>query len=85
MDNPEKLATLETQETSRRQAKPKTQHDMCLTPPYTRYKTKTNKAKNTIRYVFATTILKIQDENKQHKETTQYVLETTVLKQTQIM
>ena len=64
---------------------------MYLTPPYkqtkqnTQYKTKTNKAKHTIRYVFDTTIHKIQDENKQNKETTQYVLQTTVLKQTQIM
>ena len=34
MDNPEKLAILGTQDTGRRQTKQKTQHNMCLTPPY---------------------------------------------------
>ena len=32
MDNPEKQATLGTQNTRRRQAKQKTQNNMCLTP-----------------------------------------------------
>ena len=30
-----------------RQRKQKTQHNMCLTPPYTKHKMKTNKTKNT--------------------------------------
>jgi len=34
MDNPEKQATLGTQNTRRRQAKQNTQHNMCLTPLY---------------------------------------------------
>jgi hypothetical protein len=32
MDNPEKLTTLGTQDTGRRQTKQKTQHNMCWTP-----------------------------------------------------
>jgi len=32
MDNPEKLTTFSTQDTRRRQAKQKTQHNMCWTP-----------------------------------------------------
>jgi len=32
MDNPEKLATLGTQNIRRRQTKQKTQHNMCWTP-----------------------------------------------------
>ena len=32
MENPEKLATLGTQNTRRRQTKQKTQHNMCWTP-----------------------------------------------------
>ena len=35
MDNPEKLTILGTQDTRRRQAKQKTQHDMCWTPQFT--------------------------------------------------
>jgi len=58
MDNPEKLAKLGTQNTRRRQTKQKTQDNMCLTPLYTRLKTKTNKTKNTTQYVFDTTIHK---------------------------
>ena len=34
MDNPEKQATLGTQNTRRRQTKQKTEHNMCLTPLY---------------------------------------------------
>jgi hypothetical protein len=34
-----------TQDTRRKQTKQNTQYDMYLTPPYTRYKTKTNKTK----------------------------------------
>jgi len=34
MDNPDKLATLGTQDTRRRQTKQKTQHNMCWTPQY---------------------------------------------------
>ena len=40
--NQEKLATLGTQDTRRRQTKQNTQHIMCLTPLYTWHKTKTN-------------------------------------------
>jgi len=35
MDNPEKLATLSTQNTRRIQTKQKIQHNMCWTPLYT--------------------------------------------------
>ena len=42
MDNPEKLSTLGTQDSRRRQQN-KTQHTMCWTPPCTRRKTKRNK------------------------------------------
>jgi hypothetical protein len=42
MDNPEKLPTLGTQDSRRRQQN-KTQHTMCWTPPRTRRKTKRNK------------------------------------------
>ena len=34
MDNPEKVATLGTQDTRRRQTKQKTQHNICWTPQY---------------------------------------------------
>ena len=34
MDNPEKLATLGTQNKRRKQAKQNTQHNMCWTPLY---------------------------------------------------
>jgi len=40
MDNPEKLATLCTQDTRRRQTKQKTQHNMHWTPQYTRWRQK---------------------------------------------
>ncbi len=43
-----------TQDTRPRQTKQKTQHNMCWTQPYTRYKT--NKTKNTTQYVLDTTI-----------------------------
>ena len=43
---------------------------MCWTQPYTRYKTKTNKTKNTPLYVLDTTIHKIQDQDKQNKKHT---------------
>ena len=43
MDNPEKLATQDTQQDEDKQNK--TQHNMCQTPLYTREKTKTNKTK----------------------------------------
>jgi hypothetical protein len=54
IDNPEKLATLGTEDARRRQSKQKTQHNMCWTPPYKRHKTKTRKLKKkktTIPYV----------------------------------
>ena len=53
---------------------------MCQTPPYTREKTKTNKAKNTTQYVLDTTIDKRKDEDKQNHNTTQYVLDATIHK-----
>jgi hypothetical protein len=67
MDNPEKLATLGTQDIRRRPTKQITHHNMCWTPPYTRHKTKTNKIENTTQYVLDTTIHKTQDEDKQSK------------------
>jgi predicted membrane protein len=45
-----------TQEKRQRQTKQKTQHNMCLTPLYTREKMKTNKTKNTTQYVLDITI-----------------------------
>jgi hypothetical protein len=36
MDNPEKLATFDTQDTTQIQTKQKTQHNMCWTPLCTR-------------------------------------------------
>ena len=56
------------QDKRRRQAKQKTQHNMCWTPPYTIQETKTNKAKNTIQYVLDDTIHKTKDEDKQNKK-----------------
>ena len=54
MDNKKKLATLVTQDTRRSQKNKNIQHNMCWTPPCTRWK----KAKNTTQYVLDTTIRK---------------------------
>jgi hypothetical protein len=68
MDNPEKLATLDTHYIRRRQTKQKTQHNICWTPSYTRHGVKTNKAKNTTQYVLDTIIHKTRDEEIQSKK-----------------
>jgi hypothetical protein len=57
-----------TQDQRRRQAKQNTENNMCWTPPHTRPKTKTNKAKNTTQYVLDDTIHKNKDEDKQSKK-----------------
>ena len=64
MDNPEKLATLATQDDG---AIKDGQSRETGNIGYTRCKTKTNKTKNTTQYVLDTTIHKTQDEDKKPK------------------
>jgi hypothetical protein len=45
MENPEKLATLGTQNTRRRQTKQKTQHNMCWTPLFATNTNNVNKTR----------------------------------------
>jgi hypothetical protein len=49
MDNPEKLATLCTLDTRRRQTKKNVQYSICWTPPYTRRR-QTKPPKNIFDY-----------------------------------
>jgi hypothetical protein len=79
MDNPEKLATLDTHYIRRRQTKQKTQHNICWTPSYTRHGM-TAKQKIQHNMCWTPSYTKHGMKKYKAKNTTQYMLDTIIHK-----